>query len=125
MQLSRTGLLVRQAWLDVPFHYPRIRLDEFCIMPNHFHGILCLSDPLPGEKAHPDLPEVMRAFKSFSARRINAFRQMPGVPVWQRNYYERIIRGDEELNRIRQYIQENPLKWDEDEENRTGRDGWV
>jgi hypothetical protein len=59
----------------------------------------------------------VRAFKSFSARRINELRHMQGVPVWQRNYYERILRNDEELNAARKYILENQLKWDLDGEN--------
>jgi REP-associated tyrosine transposase len=64
---------------------------------------------------HPDkrhgLPEIVRAFKSFSARRINFLRKTPGIPVWQRNYYEHVIRDQPELNRIYLYIQDNPIKW--------------
>jgi putative transposase len=57
------------------------------------------------------LPEIVRAFKTFSARRINAIRQTPGIAVWQRNYYEHIIRNEADLNRIRQYIANNPARW--------------
>lgn len=63
------------------------------------------------------LPEIVRAFKTFSSRRINEARNTPGGPVWQRNYYERIIRDDRELHAIREYIRYNPLKWEEDDEN--------
>ena len=63
------------------------------------------------------LPEIVRAFKSFSARRINALRRTPGRPVWQRNYYERIIRDEAELKRIREYIRYNPTEWETDQEN--------
>ena len=63
------------------------------------------------------LPEIIRAFKTFSARRINALRKSPGLSVWQRNYYEHIIRNEESLNRIRQYILDNPLRWAMDREN--------
>ena len=66
------------------------------------------------------LPEIVRAFKSFSARRINAMRHIPGAPAWQRNYYEHIVRNDEELARIRKYIRDNPLKWEVDRENPAG-----
>jgi len=65
------------------------------------------------------LPEIIWVFKSFSARRINAMRRTPGIPVWQRNYYEHIVRNDEELARIRNYIRDNPLKWEVDRENPT------
>jgi len=63
------------------------------------------------------LPVIVRAFKSATAKRINNLRRTPGVLVWQRNYYEHIIRDDEDMARIRQYIRDNPRRWDEDENN--------
>lgn len=66
------------------------------------------------------LPEIMRQFKTFSARRINEQRGTPGLPIWQRNYYEHIIRNEESLNCIRQYIADNPLRWALDQENPAG-----
>jgi REP element-mobilizing transposase RayT len=63
------------------------------------------------------LPEIVRAFKTFSSRRINEIRQSPGTPVWQRNYYENIVRDDLSLNRIRQYIAKNPVNWSKDRDN--------
>jgi REP element-mobilizing transposase RayT len=63
------------------------------------------------------LPEIVRAWKTFSARRINETRKTPGIKIWQRNYYEHIIRNENELNRIREYIQNNPMKWEFDREN--------
>jgi REP element-mobilizing transposase RayT len=65
------------------------------------------------------LPEIVRAFKSFSARRVNALRCTCSVPVWQRNYYEHIVRDHDECGRIRQYIENNPEEWDRDIENPT------
>lgn len=65
---------------------------------------------------HP-LPEIVRALKSFSARRINDIRQTPGAPVWQRNYYDRIIRNAMKYNRIRHYIETNPARWMNDRNN--------
>ena len=59
----------------------------------------------------------MRAFKTFSARRINELRRTPGVSLWQRGYYEHVVRNDADLNRIRQYIIDNPAQWSEDREN--------
>ena len=101
-------------------------------MPNHIHGIVVISDhdaaaglvgaglrPAPTEPVgrRHGLPEIIRAFKGFSARRVNALRGTPGAPVWQRNYYEHIIRDEIDLDRIRQYILDNPLRWEEDREN--------
>jgi REP element-mobilizing transposase RayT len=69
------------------------------------------------------LPEIVRAFKSFSARRVNLLRHMPGMPVWQRNYYEHIIRDDAEWCKIHDYILTNPARWEEDRENPAFDDG--
>ena len=63
------------------------------------------------------LPEIIRALKSFSARRINQLRGTPGTLVWQRGYYEHIIRNERQLNRLRNYIEANPLRWKTDAEN--------
>ena len=63
------------------------------------------------------LPEVVRAFKTFSARHINALQGTQGTSFWQRNYYEHVIRNETALNRIRQYIMDNPTRWDDDPEN--------
>ncbi len=77
------------------------------------------SDQHHPQTIHHALPEIVRAFKSFSARRINFLRNTPGTQVWQRNYYEHIIRDQPELERIRLYIHDNPHKWAEDKENPT------
>ena len=141
MHLNRFGEIVRQVWLDLPRHYPYTVLDAFTIMPNHVHGILVLGEEtgrggsvsgkgsgvvntLSGKPTLPDtdqtypyLPEIVRALKSFSARRINQIRKMESTPVWQRNYYEHIIRNEREYLQIKRYIQDNPLQWENDLEN--------
>jgi REP-associated tyrosine transposase len=61
------------------------------------------------------LPEIIRAFKTFSSRCINQLRRTSGTPVWQRNYYEHIIRNDDDLHEVRRYIDDNPARWAEDE----------
>ncbi len=130
MELSEFGRVVQSCWDDLPRHYANAELDEFVIMPNHVHGIIVLragidddADPVrAGLRPAPtttrrSLFEIVRAFKSFSARRINELRDTQGTPVWQRNYFEHIIRNEDELNRIRKYIIENPSRWAADEEN--------
>lgn len=67
-----------------------------------------------------DLAEIVRAFKTFSARKVNAMRDRPGNPVWQRNYYERIIRNEREWQAIQQYILDSPAQWSVDRENPIG-----
>jgi putative transposase len=121
MTLSEEGRIVRQAWFDLPRHYANVGLDEddFVIMPNHVHGIIVLSYAAisAGNPLICDLTEAIRAFKSFSARRINQRRGISGVPVWQRSFYERILRDDGEWDRARKYILQNPQNWQDDQEN--------
>ena len=131
MHLNEAGLFAHAAWEDLPRHYPHVALDAWTIMPNHVHGIVVLTErvkaPPVGSGLKPDptnanavrhgLPEVVRAFKTFAARQINVFRGAVGAPFWQRNYYEHVIRNEEPLNRIRQYILDNPARWHEDPEN--------
>jgi len=118
MVLNPFGEVVQACWDDLPRHYPHVELDAFVIMPNHAHGIIMISVGA-GFKPAPThgLPEIIRAFKTFSSRRINDLRDMSGVPLWQRNYYEHVIRNEESLNTIRRYIIENPLRWADDPEN--------
>ena len=111
MKLSQFGKIVQYTWLDLPKHYPHVELDAFCIMPNHVHAMIILND----DGGHA-LSEIVRALKTFSARRINALRNTVGVPVWQRNYYEHIIRDNQEYLAKCGYIQNNPLNWDQDAE---------
>lgn len=113
--LNVFGRVIRYAWLDLPCHYPNVRLDAFCIMPNHVHGFIILNEEIPG--VHHPLSEIIRGFKTLSAKRINVLRKMQGMPVWQRNYYEHIIRNEADYNRISQYILTNPDNWGDDEEN--------
>lgn len=125
MVLNDAGRMIEKVWNALPEHYPHVELDAFVIMPNHVHGIIILRpDPIveagfkpASTKKRHALPEIVRALKTFSARRINEICNTPGVKLWQRNYYEHIVRNENELNEIRKYIQENPLKWETDKEN--------
>ncbi|MEX1254510.1 MAG: transposase [Dehalococcoidia bacterium] len=136
MRLSHLGSEVEAAWSELPSHYPMVDLDAFVVMPNHVHGVIVLLDGAapeedlvgaglrPSRQAAPTcphtLPEVIRAFKSFSARRTNALRGTTGAHVWQRNYYERVVRSERELERIREYIENNPAQWENDREHPSG-----
>jgi len=113
MSLNEYGQITTKCWHDLPNHYPHIELDEFVVMPNHTHGIIVIK-PAPTVKQH-GLPEIIRAFKTFSSKQINLIRSTTGIPVWQRNYYEHIICSEPELNKVREYIVSNPLNWETDE----------
>jgi len=123
IRLSETGKIVSECWSDLPNHYQNIILDEFIVMPNHIHGIIIIRNGLDNNSKH-GLSEFIRAFKSFSSRRINELRKSKIVDVrtvetglrpvsttiWQPRFYDRIIRSDNALNRIRLYIKNNPKK---------------
>lgn len=141
MQLSRIGEIVDACWRRIPTHFGDAYLDRYVVMPNHVHGIICLFDDqgeafarnpgvgsqARGANASPlrvprgtvggSLGAVVQNFKSVSTRRVNQARETPGSRLWQRNYFDRVIGDEEELGRIRKYIQENPLRWHLDKYN--------
>ncbi len=71
----------------------------------------------PAPTKNHGLPEIVRGFKTYSAKKINKSSNTPGLPLWQRNYYDHIIRNEKSLEETREYIVSNPLKWDNDDEN--------
>jgi REP element-mobilizing transposase RayT len=117
------GKAVRGAWLNLPKRFPTLILDAFVVMPNHVHGILMFEDPPAGIAAsvhqRPRLFDVIRVFKSTSARAANSRAGTQGS-LWQRGYYERVIRDEEEWKRVRVYVERNPQTWSEDVENPRG-----
>ena len=127
MRLNEIGAVVREEWLRSAEIRGEIALGEYVIMPSHVHGIVIIRDvgahghaPLPvrtRQRSARSLGSFVAGYKGAATKRINVIRGTPGHPVWQRNYYEHVIRSDEELNRIRQYIIDNPIHWDEDPEN--------
>jgi len=96
------------------------------VMPNHVHGIVVIAagagratgrSPLQSGPSRRSLGAFVGGFKAVVTKRINESRGLPGAPVWQRNYFEHVIRSEDSLNRIRQYILDNPLRWEFDREN--------
>ncbi len=145
MRLNEAGLMVRATWEGIPYHYDGIVLDAFVVMPNHIHGIIVLvgatprgrpdrphggpaPGPDPGQAQGPaptaslSLSDVVHRFKTLTTKRYadgvkqHEWPHFPGR-LWQRNYYEHIIREEPSLNRIRQYIVDNPARWAVDPEN--------
>ena len=119
LQSRRNRKLVEEAWHWLPHRFLQITLDEFVVMSNHVHFMIWLLDdpdrkssPLAAQGAQPRGPalgNVVGAFKTVAARSINALRGTTGQRVWQRNYFEHVIRSEGELQRIREYIRNNPL----------------
>jgi len=131
VQLSRVGEIVRATWNALPERFARVVLDEFVIMPNHLHAILTLvtagfahsgsvnMNKMPAARptAHFSLCDVIGAFKSLSTIHVNRLMNSKGSPLWQRSYFEHVIRNGEDLKNTQRYILENPLRWSLDEEN--------
>ncbi len=143
MQMNEFGKVVESCWNELPMHYFEIELDEFVVMPNHMHGIIMILEngavgaihELPLPRTRPErrkmlLPKIMGRFKMGSAKLINKMRNTSGNPIWQRNYYEHIIRNEKSLHRIQGYIDTNPARWQYDRENSVrsaddGFDSWL
>ena len=141
MLTNDLGLIVQRTWLGLPDHFAGIELGEYIVMPNHFHGIIFVNgmiktksglsssrlvgvglNPTPTSNFKKDehsnndvsphpLSEIIRALKTFSAREINKICATPGRKVWHKEYFDRIIRNEAELNRIRLYIATNPQRF--------------
>ncbi len=128
MVLNALGEIARQCWLAIPNHFPQARLDEFVIMPNHVHGIVWIVNnvgtrnfsppPSPDQRPRGTSKTVGSIVRGFKIGVTKWARQHTDVyTVWQRNYYEHIIRDDRALYAIRQYIRDNPLRWHLDRYN--------
>lgn len=136
MRLNDAGKMVKEIWTQIPGKYPNIDLDEYSIMPNHIHGIVIVGatprgcPEIIGQAQGPaptkilSLSVVVHRFKTLTTKRyIDGVRlhhwTMCNQRLWQRNYYEHIIRNDKEYWAINQYIRDNPINWEADMLNRT------
>ncbi|MFH1009855.1 MAG: transposase [bacterium] len=129
MAKNSLGKVAEEEWLRTAQLRPCVVVDAAIVMPNHFHGIILFTDmdegtarraPTVHTFARPvsnSLASVVGSFKSAVSRRINELRGTPGAPVWQRNYYEHVIRDERDLEQVREYILNNPAQWDLDREN--------
>lgn len=125
IDLTEVGEAVRDEWLRSSEIRKEIQLGEFVVMPNHFHAIVFIEQaesrrprllPRPSNDGTPNrtLSSLVAGFKAATTRRANAILGTSHRPLWQRNYYERVIRDDAELSRISEYVRDNPLKWSDD-----------
>ncbi len=123
MHLNETGQLIADSWEWLATRHSYVELDSYIVMPNHLHGILMLTsdEPRGGSRTAPTkrkpLGRLIGAFKTVTTRQVNLVQGTPGQLLWQRNYYEHVIRDDDEWNRVREYIASNPTQWEKDTEN--------
>ncbi len=140
MELIKYGKLINEYCLITENHFQNVQFDTYVIMPNHFHVIIKIKPPVstvcPDTTVYPDttirargprpygcdggtypaptLGQIVGFFKYGVTKQINHIRNTPGMKLWQRNYYEYIIRDENEMDCIRKYIRNNPLKWETD-----------
>ncbi len=127
MQLNDMGSVVMDEWIKTAGTQQGIKLDEWVVMPDHFHGIIIFTESVGAIHESPQhesplqmtqrqrrnmgLSKSIGRFKMLSSKKINIIRQTPGVKLWQRDYWEHIIRNNNELINIRKYIKNNPGNW--------------
>jgi REP-associated tyrosine transposase len=129
IELNNAGWMIQTVWDELPQYYQRFDVDVFQIMPNHIHGIIVIVGVEADPCTHPDdigqpqgiaptmsLPDIVHRFKSLTTKRyIDGVKQNNWAPfskkLWQRNYYDHIIRNEKELNGVREYIMNNPMRW--------------
>ena len=121
IQLKDPGKIILKIWNKIPERFENVLIDDLVIMPNHIHGILFIekSDKRVDARPTPTLGDIICSFKSECVteyfKYIKDNNLLSSCKIWQRNYYEHIIRNDRELNTYRRYILNNPGKWEEDE----------
>jgi len=133
MTLNHAGDMIQTVWDEIPFHYAGIEIDEFVVMPNHVHGIIVIAGNM-GDAGPLSLGDMVHRFKTMTTKRYadgvkqSGWRRFSGK-LWQRNYWEHIVRNAMELGRIRQYIHTNPTQWESDRlnlgERKTGSPSMV
>ena len=136
MRMNRLGRIVQECWLEVPLHFPRVELQAHVVMPNHLHGLFALVGRIPlrmgaknkergpnvfGKPVAYSLSTIVANFKAEVTRRARTSLNRPTLRVWQRNYYERVVRDGEEFAALSRYIWENPSRWAFDTENPAAR----
>jgi putative transposase len=125
MELSHMGKIAEKCWLEIPIHFPNIRLDEFVIIPNHVHGIIAILSETGDSNIHSQLSypitdrskmylsKIIQAFKASVTRQTNQ-DQRNEYFAWQKSFYDHIIHTQKELFQMRKYISENPINYSEE-----------
>ncbi len=139
MVLNDIGRMVEEVWIAIPSHFPNVELGEFVIMPNHIHGIISITvaetHAIPAQRAHDvgathasPLPRVSKgpvpgsvaaiigSFKSAASKKFHKITNNPRKNLWQRNYYEHVIKNERDYQATYDYILANPMNWEKDEE---------
>jgi len=118
LQSNEFTKICETCWLQLPNHYDNCELDSFVVMPNHVHFIVRIVETgFKPVSTRYSISEIVRGFKTYTAKKINIIRNKQGIPFWQSRYYDHVIRNEEELYKVREYICSNPLNWKGDRNN--------
>ncbi|HLV95659.1 MAG TPA: transposase [Candidatus Acidoferrales bacterium] len=136
MKLNQIGVVVNECWLDIPRHFPNVELNAHVVMPNHLHELVAIHETIRAKQgAAPEaraqhaaplprqvlvagsLPAIIRSFKAASTKCVREVLREAAFDLWQRNYYDGVLRNARELKNARRYIAENPSRWHRDKEN--------
>jgi putative transposase len=130
--ISPLGEIVKACWIEIPQHFPNVKVEAYVVMPNHVHGILTIhSKPLDanpqdktaaavesfGKPTPNSIPTIVRSFKSAASKRARQSGLSGGESIWQRGYYEHVLRNTREYVEATNYILLNPARWTFDEDN--------
>jgi len=141
MILNEMGKIIADLWVAIPVHFPNVEPGEFVVMPNHIHGIIVITfgvghdneegtlqetivwamhaSPIPKNTNGPksgSISAIIGSFKSAATKLFHAIPEHSGERLWQRNYYEHVIRNERDYQAISDYILANPINWEKDEE---------
>jgi putative transposase len=126
MLLNSIGEIACECWKQISFHFNDVITDVFVVMPNHIHSIIFIDYEGSACRAPTESPIltnrsflgiIIRSYKSAVTNQVHKVNKMQGITIWQRNYYEHVVRNDNDLNQIRQYILDNPVNWALDSDN--------
>ena len=130
--LTSIGEIAKKCWIEIPLHFPDVGIEAFVVMPNHLHGILVINPTAPGNSQQSRstqraesfgkplsgaVPTIIRSFKAAVTKSVRESGSLIGSPVWQRGYFERVLRNGREFVNATDYIIKNPSRWAFDEEN--------
>jgi REP element-mobilizing transposase RayT len=138
MILNQKGAIAEKCWREIPLHFPTATLDAYVLMPDHIHGIISIDNrletpapPLTAPFSYPRtkmlIPKIIQQYKASVTRKIRAGLRDYSFE-WQRSYHDHIVRNGQALGNIRQYIVDNPIKWQNEARKRNDKGknyGWV